>query len=106
MNAFAAANDILFENSHLALDAVWKAGGAGSGVTVRVVLSTPDEAMEWRETRIVAGAVILDVRMSEIPTLAKGDTFTVAARSATYVVSGDPRRDDLHLTWRAEARPS
>ena len=103
MNAFAAANDILFEDENLSLAALWKAAGSGAGVPVRIVLSEPDEEMGWRETRLVVGAVIIEVRMSEATSVGKGDTFAVG--SAVYVVSGDPKRDDLHLTWRAEARP-
>lgn len=102
MNAFAAANDILFEDENLSLAALWKAAGSGAGVPVRIVLSEPDEEVGWRETRLVVGAVILEVRSSDVAALVKGDTFTVG--SAVYVVTGDPRRDDMHLTWRAEAR--
>lgn len=102
MNAFASANDILFEDPNLGLDALWKAGGAGAGVPVRVVISEPDVEQDWRDTRLVLHAVILEVRMSEVATVAHGDTFTVG--TAVYVLSGEPKRDDLHLTWRAEAR--
>lgn len=102
MNAFASANDILFEDQNLGLDALWKAGGAGAGVSVRIVISEPDVEQDWRETRLVLNAVIIEVRMSEAANVAKGDTFTVD--TAVYIVSGDPKRDDLQLTWRAEAR--
>ncbi len=102
MNAFAAANDILFEDENLSLAATWKAAGAGAGVEVRIVLSEPDREIDWRETRLVVGTVILEVRTSDVAALAKGDTFTVG--SAVYGVTGDPRLDDMHLTWRAEAR--
>lgn len=102
MSAFAAANDILFEDDNLSLAALWKAAGVGPGVLVRVVLSAPDEEIGFRETRLVVGTVILEVRTSDVAALTKGDTFTVGA--AVYVVTGDPRRDDMHLTWRAEAR--
>ncbi len=103
MNAFADANDILFEDENLSLAALWKAAGAGAGVEVRIVLSEPDREIDWRETRLVVGTVILEVRTSDVAALTKGDTFSVG--SAVYVVTGDPRRDDMHLTWRAEARP-
>lgn len=105
MNAFSDANDILFEDDNIALDATFKVADAGTGTAVRVVLSTPDEQMEWREARLVVGTVILEVRMSEVASLARGDSFEVTSRSATYLVTGDPLRDDQNLTWRAEARP-
>lgn len=103
MNAFAAANDVLFEDENLSLAALWKAAGAGADVEVRIVRSEPDEEIGFRETRLVVGTVILEVRTSDVAALARGDTFTVG--TVVYVVTGDPRRDDMHLTWRAEARP-
>lgn len=102
MNAFAAANDLLFEDDNLGLDALWRAGGSGAGVSLRIVRSEPDRAIDWRETRLNVATVLIDVRMSEIEVLSRGDTFDVGG--AVYVVTGDPRRDDLQLTWQAEAR--
>lgn len=102
MTAFSAALDLMFEDLNMAEDALWRAGGAGAGVRVRIALAAPDEEVRWRETRLLSQAVIIEVRVSQVPWLAKGDT--VEAAGTIYEVMGDPRRDDLGLAWRAEAR--
>lgn len=43
MNAFAAAIDLLFEDPNMAVDALYRAGGAGSGTPVRVIRKAPDQ---------------------------------------------------------------
>ncbi|HMT45517.1 MAG TPA: hypothetical protein PKE59_00220 [Novosphingobium sp.] len=101
MSAFAAANDMLFEDQNLSVAALWKDGGAGAGLDVRIVISAPDREIDWRETRLVTGTVIIEVRSSEVAEVSMGDTFTVG--STVYAVNGDPKLDDQHLTWRAEA---
>ena len=37
MNAFAASIDLLFEDPNMAVDALYRAGGEGSGTLVRVI---------------------------------------------------------------------
>lgn len=104
MDAFAAANDLLFEDGNLSLSAVWRSGALGTGTPCRIVLRAPDQEMSWRENRMVVGTVLLEVRLSDVPALTRGDSFE--ADGAEYVVTGDPLRDELQLTWRAEARRS
>jgi hypothetical protein len=103
MSAFVDANDLLFQDPNLARDAVWRASGSGAGVAVRILTAEPDRDLDWRETRLVVGAVLIDVRVAEAPTLARGDTFALED-GAVLEVTGAPKRDDLALTWRAEAR--
>lgn len=102
MTVFSASNDILFEDTNVSLVAGWRAGGAGDPVPVRVIMRKPDEEVSFNRARIVVGTVWIDVRMSEVPVLAKGDTFQILG--ATYTVNGDPKQDDLAMNWRAEAR--
>lgn len=102
MTAFSAALDLMFEDRHIAEAALWRAGGLGIGVPVRIFRAAPDEEVRWRETRLLSQAVVIEVRVSEVPVLAKGDTFE--AVGSVYEIMGDPRRDDLGLSWRGEAR--
>lgn len=102
MTAFTLANDLLFSDPNLSVPALWKSGGDGAGVPVQVILRAPDEEVRWNEARLVVGVVWVEVRMSDVPQLEKGDTFTIGSRVLT--VLGEPRSDDLNLTWRAEAR--
>lgn len=102
MNAFAAAIDVMFEDENMALDALYRAGGAGSGVPVRVIRRAPDRFANFGEGRFVTDTVLIDVRTSEIAALSPGDTFEIAA--TVFEVRSEPVRDSERLIWAAEAR--
>jgi hypothetical protein len=103
MTAFASAIDTLFADPNLGLDAVYRAGGADPGVPVRVILRRPDRISEFGETRIVAGTLLIDVRVGEVAAPADGDTIELDG--VVYVVQGEPIRDAERLVWTIEARP-
>jgi hypothetical protein len=102
MSAFAAAIDALFFDPHLALDAVYRAGGTGSGAPVRIIVRRPDGVGEFGETRIVAGTVMIDVRVSEVAAPQAGDSIEV--EGTVYVIQGEPIRDAERLVCTIEAR--
>jgi len=77
VNAFALATDTLFGDQNLALDALWRADGAGPGVAIRAICRSPDHALEFGEGRFVTASVLIDIRVSEVPTLAAGDTVEI-----------------------------
>ncbi len=104
MTAFGFGVDVLFSDPNLSLAAMWREGGAFAGVPVRVMRSAPDDVIEWRESRARVGTVFIDVRVAEVPALAKGDTFDIDG--VTFTVTGAPERDLERLVWRAEARES
>ena len=102
MNAFEVAVEVIFGDPHLALDALWRAGGAGEGVEVRVIRRSPDRLANFGDGRFVTDTVFIDVRVSEVPALGRGDTFEIGGQ--IYEVRSDPVRDSDRLTWAAEAR--
>ena len=102
MTAFSTASDALFRDRNLASDAVYRAGGVGDGVTVRVIRRSPDRIASFGEGRYVTASRLLDVRIAEAPQLARGDTFEIAG--AVFEVMSDPVRDSQQLTWSAEIR--
>ena len=77
MTAFAAAIDALFADPNLAVDALYRAGGADPGIPVRVIVRRPDRIGEFGETRIASETTTFDVRTSEIAEPAEGDTLDV-----------------------------
>jgi hypothetical protein len=103
-NVFAEALNDLFNDPNLGTDAVWRASGVGAGIPVRVIVRQPDRIAEFGATRVAAATTVLEIRTSEAPTLAEGDTLEF--ESADYVVQGEPMRDSAHLVWVAEVRPS
>lgn len=104
MSAFAAAIDTLFADPNLAVDALWRAGGEGEGVPVRVITRRPDELVTYGHAVVHSATMLIDVRTSEVPELAAGDTFELGGE--LHVVQGTPRRDRRHLRWLADVRPA
>lgn len=102
MSAFATATAALFRDLNLAKDAVWRSGGAGAPVSVRVMLLRPDAVTGFGEGRFVTDSVMIDVECAALGTLAPGDTFEIGG--AIYEVRGEPLRDPQRHVWKAEAR--
>lgn len=102
MTAFAAALGALFGDPHLSLPARWRAGGVGDGVPLRVMRRAPDEIVPWRDARAVVDTVFFDVRISDAPGLAAGDTLEIDG--AVFEVLGDPERDAERTIWQFGAR--
>lgn len=104
MSAFAAAIDAIFEDPNMAFDALYRVGGGGAGVPVRVIRRAPDDTTTFNTGRFVVETILLDVRTSEAPALAKGDTLERVSDGARFAVMSDPQKDSEQLVWRAEAR--
>lgn len=103
MNAFAAAIDLLFEDPNMAVDALYRAGGEGSGTPVRVIRKAPDQLANFGDSRFVTDTLTLDVRVAEVPSLATGDTLEIAGE--LFEVRSEPVRDRERLVWSTEGRP-
>lgn len=99
--AFAAAIDAIFRDRNVAEDALWRAGGAGAGIAVRVTRKSPDEMVGFASSRAVMATVLIDVRAGEVPSPASGDTAEVAGD--LFDIIGTPVRDELGLVWTCEA---
>ena len=102
MSVFAEAVDTLFTDPNIGRDAIWRAGGGGAGVNVRVVFRAPDMVASYGGGRFVAQSRFIDVRTSDVATLGVGDAFEIGGN--TYIVQGEPVRDDDNLVWSAEVR--
>ncbi|WP_068316968.1 head-tail joining protein [Aliiruegeria sabulilitoris] len=102
MSIFAAAIDALFADPHMAQDALWRAGGGGGGVAIRVMRRATDDTASFNGGRFVVDTVLFDLRVSEAPELAAGDTLEVAGE--VFEIAGEPVRDRERFVWQAEAR--
>lgn len=79
--------------------AIYREQGQGPGIPVAVIPSQPDETFVIQGQPLVREINRIRVMVSEVPNLAKGDTFTWDG--VFYRVSGEPRRDDVRGTWVA-----
>ena len=103
MDAFAAATDALFADPNIARDALWRAGGAGDGVVVRVITKRPDQVVGFGDSRAILPTMLIDVRRSEVPSAAAGDTVEI--EGDTFEIIATPVADSLGLVWTCEAAP-
>jgi hypothetical protein len=101
MTGFAAGIDALFGDGNIGEDALWRAGGSGDGVAVRVIRKSPDAVVGFGDSRAILPAVLIDVRSFEIETPASGDTVEIAG--AVFAIISEPTADSLRLIWTCEA---
>jgi hypothetical protein len=102
-DVLAAAVDDLFADPILARPALWRPGGTGDGVPVRVIARRPDQVVDFSGARIATATTLFDIRVTEAADLAEGDTLEVDGE--VLVVQGVPLRDAARLVWMVEARP-
>ena len=101
IDAFASAIDALFADPNIGEDALWKAGGAGAGITVRIIRKSPDRMAEFGNSRAVFPTVGIDIRRSQAATITEGDLILIGAE--TYRITGEPMGDALGLVSACEA---
>jgi hypothetical protein len=100
IDAFASAIDALFADSNIGEGALWKAGGVGAGVAVRIIRKSPDRMAEFGDSRAVLPTVGIDIRCSQAPTIAEGDLIVIGAE--TFKIISEPMRDALGLALSIE----
>lgn len=101
MDAFTAATDALFADPNIARDAIWRAGGAGAGVAVRIITRRPDQVVGFGDSRAVLPTMQIDVRRSEVSDAASGDTVEIDGE--IFEIIATPTADSLRLVWSCEA---
>lgn len=101
MDAFSAGIDALFTDPNIARGATWRAGGAGDGAAVRIVTRKPDQTGGFGDSRAIMPTMLIDVRPSEIPNPASGDTFEIDG--VMFEVIATPMAGSLGLVWTCEA---
>jgi hypothetical protein len=101
MEAFPGAVDALFADRNIGEDALWRTGGSGDGIGVRVIRKSSDKIVGFGDSRAVMPSVLIDVRVSEIAMPAIGDTVEIG--TATFEIIAEPVADSLNLVWTCEA---
>jgi len=104
MPAMGAAVDVLFGDSNLARDAIYRVQGTGDPVTIRAIARRPDQVFDFGDIRIHTETSLFDVRVSEVPGPRPGDTLEVDGE--IFVVQGEPVRDSERLIWSLDTRPT
>ncbi|MBX6746160.1 MAG: hypothetical protein IRY87_29340 [Acetobacteraceae bacterium] len=97
MNAFAEAMAALVADPNLGVEALYRQGGTGPAVAIRVLRSSPDRVGEAFGTEIVAATDILSVAIATLPGLAAGDSFALGPDLLTVTHA---ERDASGTAWR------
>ena len=87
MTAFADAMAAIVADPNLGAPAVYRTGGAGDGIAIRVVRSAPDEVIDAFGTTLVRPTDVLLVAASDVPVPAKGDVVLVGAETLTVLAA-------------------
>jgi hypothetical protein len=101
MNAFEMALDALFADPNIACDALWRAGGVGDGIAARIVTRKPDQVVGFGDSRAILPTMLIDVRRSEVPDPASGDTVEIDGDA--FEIIATPVADSVRLVWTCEA---
>ena len=102
MNAFTTAMNVIFADPHMAVDAIWFAGGTGPGVPIRVIRKSPDEITPFGAGRILTETTQLDARIAAMPTPAPGDLIRIGLED--FLLQGEPKLDRERLIWTLNTR--
>ena len=101
MNAFAEALAALVADPNLGVEAIYRQGGTGPAVAVRVLRSSPDRVGEAFGTEILAATDILSIAIAVLPGLAAGDSFALGPDLLTVTHA---ERDASGTAWRVLCR--
>ncbi|PWS34419.1 hypothetical protein DFH01_25730 [Falsiroseomonas bella] len=97
MSAFAAAMEALVADPNLGSDAVYRQGGSGAPISLRVLRSSPDRVADAFGTEILSATDILSVAIAQLPDLAAGDSF---ALGPDLLAVTHAERDASGTAWR------
>jgi hypothetical protein len=97
MSAFADAMAALVADPNLGADAIYRQGGTGAPIVLRVLRSTPDRVGEAFGTEILAATDILSVAIAVLPDVAAGDRFALGPDLLTVTHA---ERDASGTAWR------
>jgi hypothetical protein len=103
MSVIAAALEVLFNDPNLTRLAVYRPGGIGDGVPLRIFAKRPDQVIDFGETRVHAETSLVDVLVASIDHPRPGDSIEIDGQ--TLVVQGEPVRDLERLIWTLDVRP-
>lgn len=97
MSAFDAAMATLIADPNLGVEAVYRQGGTGAPIALRVLRSSPDRVADAFGTPILQASDILVVPIAALPSWTAGDSFTLGSDVLTIQHA---ERDATGTAWR------
>ena len=99
MSVIDTAVATLFSDPNMATDATFMPQ-TGANVGLRVIVRAPDAYQKIGSSVIETPTTTLEVKVADCPSILPGDRFLIGQN--TFVVQGEPRRDELLLTWQVD----
>jgi len=87
VTAFSDAMAAIVADPNLGVPAVYRPGGVGAGLAIRVVRSAPDEVVDAFGTSLVRPTDVLLVAAADVPAPAKGDVVLVGTETLTVLAA-------------------
>jgi hypothetical protein len=78
---------VVVADPNLGVPAVYRPGGVGPGMGIRVVRSAPDEVVDAFGTTLVRPTDVLLVTATDVPVPAKGDVVLVGTETLTVLAA-------------------
>ena len=97
MSAFTAAMAALVADPNLGTEAVYRHGGTGTPIALRVLRSSPDRLADGFGIEILSATDILSVAIATLPDLVAGDSFALGPDLLTVTHA---ERDASGTAWR------
>lgn len=101
MSAYAAGTYIYFDDPNGAIDGIFRAGGTGTPVPLRVIKLTPVQQAQFGAVRVAVDAATFEIRVADVAAPAAGDTLSVSG--ILHHVQGAPVLDETGTVWLVDA---
>jgi hypothetical protein len=97
MNAFDAALAVLTADPNLGSEAIYRAGGNGPPIALRILRASPDRLGDAFGTALLQATDVLTVPIAVLPLVEAGDTFVLSDELLTVTHA---ERDAAGVAWR------
>jgi len=104
MTVFDMAVHALFADPNIAEPALWRPGGVGSGLAIRIIRTQPQPEFDIGGVKLSNEANLFDVPAGMAPTIDENDT--IEAAGIHYVIQAPPTRTMDGRIWRLDVRPT
>ncbi len=103
MNAFSDAVDAIFNDPNMASDVIWRSASNAQERPTRIIQKRPQPDVGLRQSTFELDAILVDVRLAEIPDPAKGDRIRFEDDAELEII-GLVDTDDMGLVQTCEAQ--
>ena len=102
MSVFDTAVQALFRDPNITESALWRPGGVGAGIAIRIIRTRPQAEFDIGGVKLLQDPVLFDVPAGMAPTIAENDT--IEAGGALFKIQSPPVRSMDGRIWRVDVR--